>query len=167
MYDSAAHAAAWNRMNEVGTSVRIRRYPEQDHVTRPPAVMLFGGRPDIYVDGLKGDLRLEDVHPLPHPALADVDKGLTVVFPGQGAQFKGMGRALFDAYPRLTQQASELVGYPIDRLCLDDPHAQLAQTQYTQPALYVVSALGWQSLCDQGHPANSCLSRLYENSVVS
>jgi trans-AT polyketide synthase/acyltransferase/oxidoreductase domain-containing protein len=64
-----------------------------------------------------------------------------VVFPGQGAQRRGMGRELFDAYPELTDEASEILGYSLRTLCLDDPHQQLGRTEYTQPALFVVGAL--------------------------
>ncbi|MGY4974556.1 acyltransferase domain-containing protein, partial [Streptomyces nigrescens] len=61
-----------------------------------------------------------------------------VVFPGQGAQRRGMGRELFDAYPGLADEASEVLGYSLRTLCLDDPHRQLGRTEYTQPALFVV-----------------------------
>ncbi len=64
-----------------------------------------------------------------------------VVFPGQGAQRRGMGRELFDAYPELVDEASEILGYSLRTLCLDDPRRQLGRTEYTQPALYVVGAL--------------------------
>lgn len=64
-----------------------------------------------------------------------------VVFPGQGAQRRGMGRELFDAYPELADEASEVLGYSLRTLCLDDPHQQLGRTEYTQPALFVVGAL--------------------------
>ncbi|SEB73591.1 ACP S-malonyltransferase [Streptomyces sp. 2314.4] len=64
-----------------------------------------------------------------------------VVFPGQGAQRRGMGRELFDAYPELADEASEVLGYSLRTLCLDDPHRQLGRTEYTQPALFVVGAL--------------------------
>lgn len=64
-----------------------------------------------------------------------------LLFPGQGAQFKGMGQALFEQFSKETNQASEFLGYCIKTLCLTDPHNQLNFTQYTQPALYVVNAL--------------------------
>ncbi|HDR9511996.1 [acyl-carrier-protein] S-malonyltransferase [Burkholderia cepacia] len=66
-----------------------------------------------------------------------------LLFPGQGAQYKGMGQDLWAAYPRLVDAASHLLGYSIADLCLHDPHHQLRLTQYTQPALYVLNALGW------------------------
>jgi trans-AT polyketide synthase/acyltransferase/oxidoreductase domain-containing protein len=68
-------------------------------------------------------------------------KMITWVFPGQGSQEKGMGATLFDEFADLTAQADEILGYSIKTLCLENPNRQLNQTQYTQPALYVVNAL--------------------------
>jgi malonyl CoA-acyl carrier protein transacylase len=65
----------------------------------------------------------------------------TYIFPGQGSQFKGMGKGLFAAFPEFIEKANDILGYSIETLCLEDPHQQLTQTQYTQPALYVVNAL--------------------------
>ena len=66
---------------------------------------------------------------------------VTYVFPGQGSQYKGMGRALFDEFPQITIKADEILGYSIKQLCLEDTNRRLGQTQYTQPALYTVNAL--------------------------
>ncbi|OEV07375.1 ACP S-malonyltransferase [Streptomyces nanshensis] len=70
-----------------------------------------------------------------------------VVFPGQGAQRRGMGRELFDAFPSLTEQASDVLGYCVRELCVADPERRLRSTEYTQPALFVVGTLAhlkWQ-----------------------
>lgn len=65
----------------------------------------------------------------------------TFMFPGQGSQSKGMGGALFDEFPELTEKADKVLGYSIRELCLDDPRRELNKTRFTQPALYVVNAL--------------------------
>ncbi|KVM68313.1 hypothetical protein WJ60_12215 [Burkholderia ubonensis] len=64
------------------------------------------------------------------------------LFPGQGAQFKGMGgRELFAAYPGYVVKADAILGYSIEALCLEDAGQQLKRTAFTQPALFVVNAL--------------------------
>ncbi len=65
------------------------------------------------------------------------------VFPGQGSQAKGMGDGLFEEFSELTAQADSILRYSIKTLCLEDPRDQLSQTNYTQPALFVVSALAY------------------------
>lgn len=65
------------------------------------------------------------------------------LFPGQGSQQKGMGQDLFDEFKELTRKADEILEYSIKRLCLEDPNEQLLQTQFTQPAVYVVNALSY------------------------
>lgn len=67
----------------------------------------------------------------------------TYMFPGQGSQAKEMGASLFDSYPGLVEQADSILGYSIRRLCMEDPDNQLNNTQFTQPALFVVNALSY------------------------
>lgn len=66
---------------------------------------------------------------------------LAYLFPGQGSQSLGMGKSLFGLFKEYIQQAEELLGYSIEALCTQDPHQQLNNTQYTQPALFVVNAM--------------------------
>jgi [acyl-carrier-protein] S-malonyltransferase len=64
------------------------------------------------------------------------------IFPGQGSQSVGMGKALVDAHSELQQvydEASEVLGYDIARLCFDGPAETLNLTEHTQPALLVSS----------------------------
>lgn len=72
------------------------------------------------------------------------------MFPGQGAQRTGMGEGLFDQFPELTAQADGVLGYSIRELCLQGPMDRLTQTQFTQPALFVVNALSYLKKIDQG-----------------
>ena len=65
------------------------------------------------------------------------------VFPGQGAQKAGMGEGLFERFPSQVEAADRILGYSIAELCLENSGDRLGQTQFTQPALFVVSALGF------------------------
>jgi len=68
---------------------------------------------------------------------------IAYVFPGQGSQIKGMGETLFESFPKETRIADEILGYSIAELCVENRDNQLNQTQYTQPALFVVNALSY------------------------
>jgi malonyl CoA-acyl carrier protein transacylase len=70
---------------------------------------------------------------------------IAYMFPGQGSQIRGMGENCFSKFPDLTQKADSILGYSIEDLCLNDPQKELNQTQFTQPALYVVNALSYRS----------------------
>ncbi|MBB1242387.1 ACP S-malonyltransferase [Streptomyces durbertensis] len=72
------------------------------------------------------------------------------MFPGQGAQRVGMGRELFDRFPELEQEASDVLGYRLRELCLADPNGQLGETRYTQPAMFVVNALAYRAALADG-----------------
>lgn len=75
---------------------------------------------------------------------------MTVVFlfPGQGVQRQNMGVELFARFPALTEAASATLGYDLRELCADEE--RLAQTRYTQPATYVVSALALRAAREDG-----------------
>jgi [acyl-carrier-protein] S-malonyltransferase len=64
------------------------------------------------------------------------------VFPGQGSQTVGMGKALFDAYPEakaVFDAADDALGEKLSRLCFEGPEADLKLTANTQPAILTVS----------------------------
>lgn len=64
-----------------------------------------------------------------------------ILFPGQGAQAVGMGRWLCEHHASAKQyfdRASEVLGYDLARLCSDGPVEQLNETEFSQPALFVV-----------------------------
>jgi len=78
------------------------------------------------------------------------------VFPGQGSQQKGMGKGLFERFPDLVKEADDVLGFSIRELCLEDPQAVLGETAFTQPALFVVSALGLLANREDGLAAPDC-----------
>ncbi len=79
------------------------------------------------------------------------------MFPGQGTQQRGMGGALFDAYPDLVEQADAIMGLSMRRLCLEDPDRLLDRTDHAQPAIFLVNALAWRRRVDEGFSADLAL----------
>lgn len=72
-----------------------------------------------------------------------------ILFPGQGAQYRGMGKNLFSKYAAQARLASDILGYDLEELCIRDPNRKLSQTQYTQPALYTVNHFLYQEQKEQ------------------
>ena len=67
---------------------------------------------------------------------------IAFVFPGQGAQKVGMGKALADSFPICREtfdEADEALGEPLSTLCFDGPEDRLLLTENTQPAILAVS----------------------------
>ncbi|MGQ9575762.1 MAG: ACP S-malonyltransferase [Thermoguttaceae bacterium] len=74
---------------------------------------------------------------------------IAFLFPGQGAQFVGMGRRLAESLPaarRLYDRAEQVLGYDLARLCFEGPADQLDSTVFSQPALFVTSLAALESL---------------------
>jgi len=77
------------------------------------------------------------------------DQKLALVFPGQGAQFVGMGAALYEAFPEaraVFDRADEVLGLPLARTCFEGPAEVLDDTATTQPAIYTTSYALWRAL---------------------
>ena len=78
---------------------------------------------------------------------------IAYVFPGQGSQYVGMGKALAETFPicRDTfEQADAALGEPLSRLCFEGPSAELALTANTQPAVLAVSVAAQRLLASRG-----------------
>jgi [acyl-carrier-protein] S-malonyltransferase len=66
------------------------------------------------------------------------------VFPGQGAQFTGMGRDLYDRSPEaraLFELADQVMGFPLSAVMFEGDEEALKQTRVTQPAIFVQSVI--------------------------
>lgn len=75
------------------------------------------------------------------------------LFPGQGSQFVGMGRDLVEAFPvarRLFEEADEILGAPLSRICFEGPEEELVKTVNTQPAIYLHSMAVLRVLEERG-----------------
>ena len=78
---------------------------------------------------------------------------LAFVFPGQGAQAVGMGKAFFDKYDsakRLFHEADDALGFSISKLCFEGPAEELKLTANTQPAILTVSVIAGIILKENG-----------------
>jgi [acyl-carrier-protein] S-malonyltransferase len=78
---------------------------------------------------------------------------IAFLFPGQGSQYSGMGKALSNAFPeaKLTfEEADEALGFPLSCLCFEGSEDDLKKTENTQPALLAVSVAGYRVLEARG-----------------
>jgi [acyl-carrier-protein] S-malonyltransferase len=76
-------------------------------------------------------------------------KKIGVVFPGQGSQYVGMGKKLYDRFDEVKElfaTADKALGFSLSNLVLNGPEDELRQTYNTQPALVLVSYAVWQVL---------------------
>jgi [acyl-carrier-protein] S-malonyltransferase len=76
---------------------------------------------------------------------------IAYVFPGQGAQFVGMGNEIFDKFPDASfyfQKANNILGFDIERIMKEGTIEELTRTEVTQPAIFIHSVLMAKSLQD-------------------
>lgn len=75
------------------------------------------------------------------------------VFPGQGSQYGGMGKELFDTCPQARatfEEADERLGFALSQLCFEGPEEKLRLTEHTQPAILTTSVAAFRCLQTHG-----------------
>ena len=83
------------------------------------------------------------------------------LFPGQGSQFVGMGRELYEREPAaraLFAEADACLGFGLSRLCFEGPEEALTDTAVQQPALFTTSLAAWAVLVERGQAGAAYLA---------
>ncbi len=71
------------------------------------------------------------------------------IFPGQGSQYVGMGKDLYDQFPaakKYFDEADSVLGFSLSKICFEGPEEELKQTKNTQPAIFLHSIALWNIL---------------------
>jgi [acyl-carrier-protein] S-malonyltransferase len=72
-----------------------------------------------------------------------------LIFPGQGVQVVGMGKAMAEAHPasrHLLEQANDILGFDLRAVCFNGPIEQLSATDVQQPAIFIASLAIWEAV---------------------
>lgn len=80
------------------------------------------------------------------------NSSVAIIFPGQGSQFPGMGKNFVDDFPTARhtfEEANDLLGYNLRKLCFEGPADELNLTQNTQPAILTVSTAIYRVLMEE------------------
>ncbi|HNZ26421.1 MAG TPA: ACP S-malonyltransferase [Spirochaetota bacterium] len=78
---------------------------------------------------------------------------IALIFAGQGAQYAGMGKDLYDAYPiarKFYDQAEDILKTPIKDICFNGPEDKLKATENAQPAILLISYTIYKILESEG-----------------
>lgn len=74
---------------------------------------------------------------------------VALLFPGQGSQYAGMGKDLYDTFPAakaVFDKADSILGFSLSKLCFEGPLPELTRTQNCQPAVLTASIAAFEAL---------------------
>lgn len=80
---------------------------------------------------------------------------IALLFPGQGAQYIGMGKKWFDSYAvaaKTFKECDSVLGLPLSRLCFEGDEKELMQTENAQPAILAASIAAYRIYREEGGP---------------
>src|SRR5437660_6101683 len=93
---------------------------------------------------------------------------IAYIFPGQGSQYVGMGKDLYEGSPvarEIYDRADDILGFPLSKVSFEGPEERLKQTGTTQPAIFVQS-MALTRLLDGGDAAMAAGHSLGEYSAL-
>ncbi len=84
---------------------------------------------------------------------------IAFVFPGQGAQYVGMGKEIVDKYAKASEIfeiSSEILNLDMKKLCFQGPEEELMKTEFTQPTILATSIAILKAIEEHGLSADAC-----------
>lgn len=76
------------------------------------------------------------------------------LFAGQGSQYVGMGKDLYESYPEakaIFDKADQVLGFSLTKLCFEGPQEELKKTNNSQPAILTMSIAAYEAFCAMRH----------------
>lgn len=76
-----------------------------------------------------------------------------ILFAGQGSQYSGMGRDIYEKYPEtaeIYEAASDILGYDLKKVSFDESFTELSRTVYSQPAIMAASLVCFEAAKKEG-----------------